>query len=47
MNEDNSAVTVGVAVKTGDLSREVVVGFNTVDSTATSTCMYHLLIYTL
>ena len=36
MNEDDGTVIVGVAVLSGDLSREVVVRFNTMDDSATS-----------
>ena len=37
MNEADGTVVIGVAVLSGDLSREVVVGFNTMDDSATST----------
>ena len=37
MNETDGTAIVGVAVLSGMLSREVVVRFNTMDDTATST----------
>ena len=37
MNEADGTVAVGVAILSGDLSREVVVRFTTMDNSATST----------
>ena len=37
VNESDGEVSVSVGVLTGDLSRDIIIGFNTVDVSATST----------
>ena len=45
MNEDDGEIVVGIRVLSGDLSRNVVVGFTTDDDSATSTGIEYMCIF--